>query len=323
MASPIPISDDIEVPRSERPGHVRQRAGEATQAVESEGQAGSEAAGSGGTTTSEAKKSDGTSASEAVESKVQAASEGLAIEVEGGLVQFGQQTVLRGLSVSVKPNQFLAIVGRSGCGKSTLLRLIAGLEKPAEGTVAFDGTATTGLRSDVRIMFQDARLLPWKSVLDNVRIGAPGGDRSKALEALELVGLADRASEWPAVLSGGQRQRVALARALAGSPRLLLFDEPLGALDALTRIEMQELIERLWQERRFTAVIVTHDVSEAVALADRVVLVEDGIISLDVDIALSRPRDKDTGFAYYEKAILDRVMTRSMDGTAAKDGYSI
>lgn len=291
MASPIPLSNDIEVPRSEKSEPTGPNAEETRRSADKKGREASH-------------------------------SQGLAIEVEGAFVRFGQQTVLQGLSLHVKPNQFLAIVGRSGCGKSTLLRLIAGLEKPAAGAVAFDGAATAGLRPDVRIMFQDARLLPWKSVLDNVTIGAPGGDRSKALEALELVGLADRAKEWPSVLSGGQRQRVALARALAGNPRLLLFDEPLGALDALTRIEMQDLIERLWQERRFTAVIVTHDVSEAVALADRVVLVENGIIPLDVDIALSRPREKDTGFAYYEKMILDRVMTRSKN-TGVKDGYSI
>ncbi|MBW7475446.1 ATP-binding cassette domain-containing protein [Paenibacillus oenotherae] len=283
MASPIPLSNDIETPRSEKPVLVKQGAETAPES---------------------------------------SAEGGLGIAVGGAVVQFGQQRVLRGLNVTVAPGEFLAIVGRSGCGKSTLLRLIAGLEKPSAGTVSFDGEASAGLRSDVRIMFQDARLLPWKSVLDNVRIGAPGGDKAKALEALDLVGLADRAGEWPSVLSGGQRQRVALARALAGNPRLLLFDEPLGALDALTRIEMQDLIERLWQERQFTAIIVTHDVSEAVALADRVVLVENGAISLDVDIALSRPRERVSGFAYYEKMILDRVMTRSKDD-GSEDGYSI
>ncbi len=247
---------------------------------------------------------------------------GLHAEVNKATVKFGNHTVLQDMSLTIESGQFLAVVGRSGCGKSTLLRLIAGLQKPATGIVAFDGFVSSGLRDDVRIMFQDARLLPWKSVLDNVRIGAPRGDREIALEALELVGLADRAKEWPSVLSGGQRQRVALARALAGNPRLLLFDEPLGSLDALTRIEMQQLIERLWQERRVTAVLVTHDVSEAVALADRVVLVEKGTISLDVDIALSRPRDKDSGFAHYEKLILDRVMSKRQDDRN-RDVYSI
>lgn len=247
---------------------------------------------------------------------------GSAIDVQGGTVRFGEKTVLRDLNIRIRSGEFLAVVGRSGSGKSTLLRLIAGLEPPAAGTVAFDGAPSSGLRGDVRVMFQEARLLPWKSVLDNVRIGVPGGGREAALEALALVGLADRANEWPAVLSGGQRQRVALARALAGSPKLLLLDEPLGALDALTRIEMQQLIERLWREKGFTAILVTHDVSEAVALADRVVLVEQGGITLDAPIALSRPRDRDSGFSHYERLILDRVMTKQ-EAEISSTSYTI
>ncbi|MFB9327882.1 ATP-binding cassette domain-containing protein [Paenibacillus aurantiacus] len=247
---------------------------------------------------------------------------GAAIDIQGGTVRFGDKTVLRDLNIQIRSGEFLAVVGRSGSGKSTLLRLIAGLEAPAAGTVAFDGAPTAGLRSDVRIMFQEARLLPWKSVLDNVRIGVPGGGRDEAREALALVGLADRAKEWPAVLSGGQRQRVALARALACSPKLLLFDEPLGALDALTRIEMQQLIERLWREKGFTAILVTHDVSEAVALADRVVLVEQGGITLDAPVALSRPRDRDSGFSHYERIILERVMTKQ-ESAGSATGYTI
>ncbi|WP_127531518.1 ATP-binding cassette domain-containing protein [Paenibacillus kobensis] len=247
---------------------------------------------------------------------------GIRIDIHDAEVRFGELTVLHKLNLTIPSGQFLSVVGRSGCGKSTLLRLIAGLQTATEGAVQFDGSVTSGLRPDVRIMFQDARLLPWKSVLDNVRIGVPGGDRGKALEALALVGLADRAKEWPSVLSGGQKQRVALARALAGDPSLLLLDEPLGALDALTRIEMQQLIERLWQERKFTAVLVTHDVSEAVALTDRVVLVENGTISHDVNIALARPREKDSGFAHYESNILNRVLGRRTSG-GAKEGFSI
>lgn len=247
---------------------------------------------------------------------------GLQVDVRDAVVQFGDLTVLRKLELSIPAGQFLAVVGRSGCGKSTLLRLLAGLEQAAQGSVAIGGAASSGLRPDVRVMFQDARLLPWKSVLDNVRIGAPGGDRAKALDALELVGLADRAKEWPSVLSGGQRQRVALARALVSNPSLLLFDEPLGALDALTRIEMQQLIERLWQERKFTAVLVTHDVSEAVALADRVVLVENGTISQDTAIALARPREKDNGFTHYESSILNRVLGRR-PANINQDGFAI
>ncbi|NOU74711.1 ATP-binding cassette domain-containing protein [Paenibacillus sp. LMG 31458] len=131
--------------------------------------------------------------------------------------------------------------------------------------------------------------------------------------------------DWPAVLSGGQRQRVALARALAGNPRLLLLDEPLGALDALTRIEMQQLIEQLWLEKQFTVLLVTHDVSEAVALADRVIIIEDGKIGLDLKISLSRPREHDSGFAYYEKIILDRLLVKQSyeQVRIAADAFSI
>ncbi|MBO7744337.1 ATP-binding cassette domain-containing protein [Paenibacillus sp. MWE-103] len=252
----------------------------------------------------------------------EAPARGLTVDVRDAVVRFGDLTVLRELELTVPAGQFLAVVGRSGCGKSTLLRLLAGLEQASKGTVAIGGSEAAGLRSDVRVMFQDARLLPWKTVLDNVRIGAEGGDRGQALEALELVGLADRAKEWPSVLSGGQRQRVALARALVSDPSLLLFDEPLGALDALTRIEMQQLIERLWLERRFTGVLVTHDVSEAVALADRVVLVENGAISQDIAIALARPREKDGGFIHYESGLLNRVLGRH-PGSGNQEGFAI
>jgi sulfonate transport system ATP-binding protein len=158
-------------------------------------------------------------------------------------------------------------------------------------------------------MFQDARLLPWKRVKDNITLGLRGAD---ALGVLRQVGLADRALDWPARLSGGQRQRVALARALIHDPQLLLLDEPLGALDALTRIGMQGLIETLWRERRFTALLVTHDVQEAVALADRVVLIEDGRIALDLRIDLPRPRERGSAaFAALEARILDRVLRRA------------
>jgi sulfonate transport system ATP-binding protein len=156
-------------------------------------------------------------------------------------------------------------------------------------------------------MFQDSRLLPWKRVLQNVALGLP--KKNDASHALRQVGLAERADEWPAVLSGGQRQRVALARALIHDPELLLLDEPLGALDALTRIEMQQLIESLWQQRGFTALLVTHDVQEAIALADRVVLIEDGRITLDERITLARPRTRgNAAFAQLEENILSRVL---------------
>ncbi len=193
----------------------------------------------------------------------------------------------------------------SGCGKSTLLRTIAGLEQPDSGQI----TVGDGKRAaDVRIMFQEARLLPWKSVLDNVALGLVDG-RERAAAALSTVGLAARGADWPTVLSGGQRQRVALARALVHAPQLLLLDEPLGALDALTRIEMQQLIATLWQERGFTAVLVTHDVQEALVLADRVLLIEAGKLRLDLRVGLPRHGRRGTAaFAALEHQLLQEVL---------------
>ena len=226
---------------------------------------------------------------------------------------YGNRTILDQVSLHIPAGQFVAVVGRSGCGKSTLLRLLAGLEVASQGELLAGNAPLAAARDDTRLMFQDARLLPWKKVIDNVGLGLRGREwRSAALEALEAVGLADRANEWPAALSGGQKQRVALARALIHRPGLLLLDEPLGALDALTRIEMQGLIESLWQQHNFTVLLVTHDVSEAVALADRVLLIEEGKIGLDLSVDLSRPRRKGSArLAELEASVLDRVMTRS------------
>ncbi|VTU29269.1 ATP-binding cassette domain-containing protein [Variovorax sp. PBL-E5] len=242
------------------------------------------------------------------------ASEGIRLEARAVHKRYGAREVLRNVQLAIEPGQFIAIVGRSGCGKSTLLRLVAGLEAASEGTLSSDGKRIDGLHDDTRIMFQEARLLPWRRVLDNVMLGLPPAARERGEAVLAQVGLADRQNEWPARLSGGQRQRVSLARALVHRPRLLLLDEPLGALDALTRIEMHRLIEGLWQRHRFTALLVTHDVQEAVALADRVILIEDGHIALDEPIALARPRSQgDPAFAAIEKRILDRVLQKPAD----------
>lgn len=165
---------------------------------------------------------------------------------------YAEVKVLEDLDLQIKAGEFVAIVGRSGCGKSTLLRLIAQLEKPSYGEIKFQSARNfrEGISSaDIRVMFQDPRLLPWKSVLANVQLGLSKPQHTLARTLLEKVGLKDKASQWPAQLSGGQRQRVALARALSHSPRILLLDEPLGALDALTRLEMQNLIEQLWKEQ--------------------------------------------------------------------------
>jgi sulfonate transport system ATP-binding protein len=246
---------------------------------------------------------------------------GVRLQLQQLSKRYGEREVLHQAELSVAPGEFIAIVGRSGCGKSTLLRLVAGLEEASGGRLLVDGQPVRGLHEDTRIMFQEARLLPWRQVLDNVALGLPASQRERGREVLAQVGLADREGEWPARLSGGQRQRVALARALVHQPRLLLLDEPLGALDALTRIEMHRLIEGLWQQRRFTALLVTHDVQEAVALADRVVLIEDGRIALDERIALARPRSQgDAQFAAIEKRILDRVLQKPGAEEAQDDG---
>jgi sulfonate transport system ATP-binding protein len=165
-------------------------------------------------------------------------------------------------------------------------------------------------------MFQESRLLPWQRVAANVAIGLTHARdrqhrRRQAASALRQVGLAERETSWPSVLSGGQKQRVALARALVSHPRLLAFDEPLGALDALTRIEMQDLIETVWQEKGFTAIVVTHDVSEAVALADRILLLDEGKVAMDLAVDLPRPRRRgDPLAAAIEGRILDRLLHR-------------
>ncbi|WP_370589933.1 ATP-binding cassette domain-containing protein [Undibacterium sp. 14-3-2] len=240
---------------------------------------------------------------------------GTAIRIQNLQKSYNGRSVLKSLQLNIEAGEFVAVIGRSGCGKSTLLRLIAGLEKADSGSLKFaqqdvQNNGQNNSRPETRVMFQDSRLLPWKTVLDNVALGL-SGRRSDAVAALNKVALAERAGEWPSVLSGGQRQRVALARALVHEPTLLLLDEPLGALDALTRIEMQSLIEQLWQQRGFTALLVTHDVQEAIALADRVILIEDGQITLDQKVDLPRPRARGNPvFAALEEQILARVLQR-------------
>ena len=222
---------------------------------------------------------------------------------------YGVRTVLSDIDLTIPAGHFVAIVGRSGCGKSTLLRLLSGLESPSDGGIQVSGEPLRGVNQQARIMFQDGRLLPWKTVLENVGLGLRDSWRSQGLDVLHHVGLRERAHDWIARLSGGQRQRVALAKALITRPRLMLLDEPLGALDALTRIEMQQLIETLWLQQGFTAILVTHDVEEAVTLADRILVLEQGRIASDFRNDLPRPRRRgDNGFSHLAAKVLESIL---------------
>ena len=244
------------------------------------------------------------------------ASRGLSLTIRDLCKSFGDNEVLRGIDLHIPAGQSVAIVGRSGCGKSTLLRLIAGLDTATAGSIDFGEEARA---EDIRVMFQEPRLLPWARVLSNVEVGlgrerASPDAQARAESALVEVGLGDKRSQWPAVLSGGQKQRVALARALVSQPRVLAFDEPLGALDALTRISMQRLLERVWHDQGFTAILVTHDVAEAVALADRVLVIEDGRIAEDFSVDVPRPRRRGSAeLAALEGAILKNLLEGTED----------
>jgi sulfonate transport system ATP-binding protein len=199
---------------------------------------------------------------------------------------FGDRRVLHDLHLEIAQGEFVALIGRSGTGKSTLLRALAGLDSEIEGTVTVDG--------EVGVAFQDARLVPWKRVRDNVALGLRVPEPARAAAtALEEVGLSEHADAWPLTLSGGEAQRVSLARALVRDPRLLVLDEPFGALDALTRITMHRLVLGLWERHRPAVLLVTHDVDEALELADRVLVLADGHIAHESRIELDRPRDRD------------------------------
>ena len=211
---------------------------------------------------------------------------GLAASVRGLGRSFGGRAVLAGLDLDIAAGEFVALIGRSGSGKSTLLRALAGLDQEVTGQLHVTGP--------VSVAFQEPRLVPWKKVLANVALGLRVADpQAVALGALEEVGLAERASAWPVTLSGGEAQRTSLARALVRDPRLLLLDEPFSALDALTRITMHRLVVSLWNRHRPAVLLVTHDVDEALALADRVLVLGQGRIAHSAAVALPRPRDRD------------------------------
>lgn len=224
---------------------------------------------------------------------------------------FDGHRVLANLDLDVWPGEFLSIVGKSGCGKSTLLRLIAGLDRPDSGSVTVDGLPAQAAGDRLRIMFQEPRLLPWASVAENVGVGLRrGADADAISKALQSVQLAEKADFWPAQLSGGQRQRAALARALVSHPGLLLLDEPLGALDALTRLTMQQLIRDMHDRAGFTAVLVTHDVAEAVALSDRIIVLGQGGIVKETSILRAGPIGRSRAeLASIEAEIIDAIFT--------------
>jgi sulfonate transport system ATP-binding protein len=206
---------------------------------------------------------------------------------------------LSNVNLDVQPGEFLSIVGASGCGKSTLLRLIVGLEEEFEGSIRLGGTPVTGTGVDRGIVFQEARLLPWFTVEQNIAFGCgpqfSGRDRKQTVEEhIELVGLVGFERAYPHQLSGGMQQRVSIARALVNRPKVLLLDEPFGALDALTRINMQQEVLRIWEVEKTTMILVTHDIDEAIFLGDRVVVMSErpGTISRDVAVSLPRPRNR-------------------------------
>lgn len=208
---------------------------------------------------------------------------------------------LKDINLTVSPGEFVCLLGPSGCGKSTLLRLIAGLDKPDSGSITLDGSEITGPHFERGLVFQDPTLFPWRTVRENVATGwdARGLSWRQPCEIdryIEMVGLTQFADAYPYQLSGGMAQRAALARALANHPKVLLLDEPLGALDAFTRMKMQDEIMRIWQDRGTTMVFVTHDVEEAVYLADRIVIMtpRPGRVVKVCDVSLARPRRRDS-----------------------------
>ncbi|MFJ8059408.1 ABC transporter ATP-binding protein [Streptomyces sp. NPDC096142] len=224
-----------------------------------------------------------------------------AVRVEELTRSFDGRPVIDRLRLDLQQGEFVALLGRSGCGKSTLLRILAGLDRDIKGTVLVPRRKA--------VAFQAPRLMPWKKVWRNVLLGLPGKpQRAVAEGALAEVGLGDHADAWPRTLSGGEAQRASLARALVREPDLLLLDEPFGALDALTRIKAQRLVGELWQRRGCAVLLVTHDVEEAVLLADRVLVMDDGVIAHEQRIDLDRPRDiTDPRFAELRAGLLERL----------------
>jgi sulfonate transport system ATP-binding protein len=224
-----------------------------------------------------------------------------AVQVRDLVRRYDDRDVLGGLDLDIGPGEFVALLGKSGSGKSTLLRALAGLDYDV------DGSGELVVPANVSVVFQDSRLLPWARVLDNVVLGlSDAGDRGR--QSLEEVGLAGREQAWPNELSGGEQQRVALARSLVREPELLLADEPFGALDALTRLKMHVLLRKLCAAHQPAVLLVTHDVDEAIVLADRVIVLDQGRIVAEETVELAAPRSSaDPGFAAIRARLLDAL----------------
>lgn len=229
--------------------------------------------------------------------------------------------VLDGIDLTVRDGEFLVIVGHSGCGKSTLLKIIAGLETPTTGTVELAGRPVGGPGPDRTMIFQEHRLFPWMSIRDNVEFGLrdrPAEERRRISDRLlKTVDLEEFSDAYPAQLSGGMSQRAAIARALATAPEILLLDEPFGALDAFTKMELQEELLRIHGEQHGTMIMVTHDIEEAVYLADRIVVMSSrpGRIEEVIDVQLGRPRDRGSSdFAWYKKRVYDHFIKSKQKG---------
>jgi NitT/TauT family transport system ATP-binding protein len=252
-----------------------------------------------------------------------------AVELAGVTKVFGSDReavhALGPLDLSLEVGTFVSVVGPSGCGKSTLLRLLAGLDAPSAGAIRRYGAPLDGPSREVGIVFQDHVLFPWASILDNVMLPAEVLSlpkvqaRERALMLLEMTGLRDFAGHRPHMLSGGMKQRAAFCRALLADPQMLLLDEPFGALDALTREELSLELSRLWQHLGRTALLITHDIEEAILLGDRVVVMSSrpGRIRLDIPVELPRPRDAGTAklplFAEVTQRVRDVIFVRERD----------
>jgi len=237
------------------------------------------------------------------------ASEELVVDLKSVSKRFGDQVILDAVDLQIRRGEFVALLGASGSGKTTLLRILSSLDHANSGTVRVTDSST--------VVFQEPRLAPFQRVWKNVLVGMKtiAANKAKALTALDEVGLADKAFNWPKRLSGGEAQRVALARALVRTPRLLLADEPFAALDALTRIRMHWLVQALWREHNPAILLVTHDVEEAVLLADRIVILKEGRLAVDIQVELERPRRTGEAFAHLTEFLLAELGVSKAEGS--------